>query len=164
MMVFSSPQTNFYAGRLYLGGSGSLSINLDDPDSDMDIYLNPEMGTFVVTNLLMDIGVEAHLRGYSNALAIGMGATYYIPLGYIVPYIGGTFDYTIFDDFNNNDGSMSVRALGGLDLFVTDTAAFFIEAKLPRYYIDLGMTSDWMYLYFGFHFYSPALGIGAYNI
>jgi len=164
MTAFAGPADNFLAGRMYFGGSGSFSIDLEGT-GDMDIYLNPDIGYFPVKNLLLEIELDMRLRGSSSSISVGTGLNYYIPLaGAVVPYAGAQLYYVVTDDFNNTDGSMWVRLLGGLDLFVTENAAFFIEARAPRYYIDSEFTSTWMYVNFGFHFFVPSGTLGSYKI
>lgn len=163
-MVFSSPGDNFYSGQLYFGGSASLSIDLEDSDSDMVFYFNPEVGTFVMNNLLFDMGIDLQLSGSDAKFTTDLGMTLYLPLGALVPYVEGQFSYTIIDDFYYTDGSMSVRAICGLDLFISDSSAVFMEVRLPRYYLDYGAASDWMYIYFGLHFYAPFSGLGLFDV
>jgi len=162
--LFSKPADNFLAGRMYFGGSGSLSLDLEG-SGDMDIYLNPDIGYFPINNLLMEIELDIRLRGSLSGISVGTGLNYYIPFaGALVPYAGAQLHYVILDDFNYTDGSMWVRVLGGLDLFVTENAAFFIEVRAPRYYIDSEYTSTWMYMNFGFHFFVPSGALGTYRI
>ena len=86
------------------------------------------------------------------------GLTYYFSGGVFVPYLSALYSMNLIDDFYGNDSVQNMWVAMGIDLFLINNFAVYLELASPRYMIsefdsNLGSTLS---MYFGFHFYMPA--------
>ena len=154
--VYSDSSEYFKGGRLVLGGSASIGTDVDD-FSNIDLRLNPDIGFFILDNLLLDSGIDFRYSDDFLSLDLVSGMKYFFSGPILVPSVGSKFAYTPIDDFSGLENYMSIWMTLGCDIFLLESLAFYTELRSPAYYSYDGTSdiSTWMQLRFGFHYFIP---------
>ncbi len=156
--VFSQTEKYYEQGRFVFGGSGSMSIYTEAGDSSgVSIFLYPEFGYFPVNNLELLMGMNTRFSSGSMLLQLDSGIKYFLSGSKFVPYAGANVSYTVADDFYGEEGLINLQAVTGLDFFMIQRLAFYVELTPLTYYMYDGYSDFGSYIYmrFGFHFYVP---------
>lgn len=158
--VFSDSSVNFKGGRIVLGGSSSLTLDFEDFENTI-IRLNPDLGIFLVDNLLLELGANFRYQNDNSYLGLDSGVKYFFSGAVFVPSIGTTMTYSIVDDFSGNYTGMNLWMNLGLDIFLLENLSLF--AEMYSYSFDISDSADTstagfsatMEVSFGFHFFVP---------